>query len=155
MPNDELFQAICEAITEDGLKPREERRGLVPAMLDAVQPTLERLETERDGAYQERARLLAWLATLYPSATTPATDVDEPGWLLLYLTTPAGQLSWHIHPRDAHHFWHIEHLTAGHPRVRWDGHTTEQKYERIRQLTTSVSETDDRTMMQGTTGPGA
>lgn len=91
-------------------------------------------EAERDGAYRERAHLLAWLATHYPAVTTPAPDVDEPGWQLLYLTAPTGQLSWHIAPRDAELLAHVERVEPDDPRAQWDGHTTEEKYERIRQL---------------------
>jgi hypothetical protein len=92
------------------------------------------LTAERDGAYRERAHLLAWLATHYPAVIAPAPDVDEPGWQLLYLTAPTGQLSWHIAPRDASLFAHVAYVTTTHPRAQWDGHTTEQKYERIRRL---------------------
>lgn len=92
------------------------------------------VEAERDGVYRERAQLLAWLATLVPAVITPATDVDEPGWLLLYLHTAAGQLSWHIAPRDVELFAHVEHVPADDPRAQWDGHTTDEKYERIRGL---------------------
>lgn len=133
-----LYARLVDAIAEDGMKPHEERRGLAHAMLDTVQPELDRLTAERDGAYAERAQLLAWLAATNPAVTTPATDIAEPGWQILYLTTPAGQLSWHIHPRDTHLFWHVEHLTAGGQRTQWDGHTTEEKYQRIRQLIETV-----------------
>jgi DNA-binding CsgD family transcriptional regulator len=92
------------------------------------------LTAERDGAYRERAHLLAWLATHYPAVIAPAPDVDEPGWQLLYLTAPTGQLSWHIAPRDASLFAHVQRVTTTHPRAQWDGHTTEEKYERIRLL---------------------
>lgn len=61
---------------------------------------------ERDGAYRERAHLLAWLAALYPAVITPAPDTDEPGWHLLYLTPSGHQMSWHISPRDVALFAH-------------------------------------------------
>ena len=89
---------------------------------------------ERDGAYRERAHLVAWLAALYPSVITLAPDVDEPGWKLVFIDSPTGQLSWHISPRDDELFEHVERVTCDDPRARWDGHTTEQKYARIREL---------------------
>lgn len=92
------------------------------------------IEAERDGAYRERAQLLAWLATLVPSVITPAADVYEDGWRLLFLHTPQGQLSWHIHPRDVPLFDHVQQVPDGDPRGQWDGHTTEEKYGRIRAL---------------------
>lgn len=94
-----------------------------------------RAEVERDGAYRERAHLLAWLAALHPAVVAPAPDVDEPGWQLLYLDASGWQLSWHIAPRDADLFAHVEHVPAEDPRAQWDGHTTEEKYARIGRLT--------------------
>jgi len=93
-------------------------------------------EAERDGAYRERAQLLAWLATSHPAVLAPAPDVDEPGWQILYLTAGGHQLSWHIHPRDADLYGHVEQVPADDPRAQWDGHTTAEKYQRIHAITT-------------------
>ncbi|MFG2277553.1 hypothetical protein ACGFNQ_02545 [Streptomyces asoensis] len=89
---------------------------------------------ERDGAYGERAQLLAWLAALHPATTviTQSPDVDEDGWQLLYLVAGGWQMSWHIHPRDAHLFQHVTVVDVTDPRAQWDGHGTVQKYERMR-----------------------
>ncbi|MGW4728889.1 hypothetical protein ACWEQC_06860 [Streptomyces shenzhenensis] len=90
---------------------------------------------ERDGAYRERAQLLAWLAALHPSTAviTPAADVtDEDGWHLLYLVAGGWQMSWHIAPHDVPLFKHVTAVDTADPRVQWDGHGTEQKYERLR-----------------------
>ncbi|MCP9205531.1 hypothetical protein [Streptomyces cucumeris] len=95
----------------------------------------DRAEAERDAAYRERAHLLAWLAALHPAnaVITPAPDVDEPGWQLLYLLVGGWQMSWHIAPRDAELFAHVERVTADDPRAQWDGHSTTEKYDRIQQ----------------------
>jgi hypothetical protein len=95
----------------------------------------ETAEAERDGAYRERAHLTAWLATVHPAVITPATDIDEPGWQILYITAGGRQLSWHIHPQDADLYAHVEHVQPDDPRALWDGHTTEQKYAAIREMT--------------------
>lgn len=95
---------------------------------------------QRDGAYRERAQLLAWLAALHPAVLAPAPDVTEPGWQILYLTTLTGQASWHVHPSDAHLFPHVEQVTADDPRAKWDGHTTELKYARIATVTRMLAE---------------
>lgn len=42
-------------------------------------------------------------------------DPDEPEWPVMYIELPTGQVSWHMPQHDK----------------EWDGHTTEQKYERI------------------------
>ncbi|MFP3986921.1 hypothetical protein U9R90_05340 [Streptomyces sp. E11-3] len=91
-------------------------------------------EAERDGAYRERAHLVAWLACIYPAAVAPAPDIDEPGWQIAYLAASGWQLSWHISPRDSDLLTHLPHVAAEHPKAQWDGHTTEEKYERIRRL---------------------
>lgn len=93
-------------------------------------------EAERDQAYRERAQVLAWIASGLPSVVTPAPDVDEPGWLLLFLYPhPDAQLSWHIAPRDVALFADVEHVGPEDSRVQWDGHSSAEKYERIAWLT--------------------
>jgi hypothetical protein len=97
-------------------------------------------EAERDGAYRERAHLLAWLTTHYPAVMAPALDLDEAGWWLLYITAPTGQLSWHISPRDAGLLTHVQRVEPNDPRVKWDGHATEQKYERVMTLVADLAQ---------------
>ncbi|MDV5145902.1 hypothetical protein R1T08_17220 [Streptomyces sp. SBC-4] len=88
---------------------------------------------ERDGAYRERARLVALVAGGLAEQTVvaPATDVDEPGWQILYATLHGQQCAWHYSPRDADLIEHLEHVPADDPRAQWDGHTTAAKYEHI------------------------
>lgn len=103
---------------------------------------------ERDGAYRERAQLLAWLAAIHPAVRTLAPDTTEPGWQLLYLNpTTGGQMSWHIAPRDVELFDHVEYVPAGagDQRALWDGHTTETKYERIVELTSFLADVAEAT----------
>jgi hypothetical protein len=91
------------------------------------------LDEQLDGAYRERAHLVALLAAMTPRAViTPAEDVEEPGWQIIYLLIGGRQASWHIAPRDADLFEHVKHVDSLDPHTIWDGHTTEQKYDRIR-----------------------
>lgn len=113
---------------------------LADSVLQHVVPELERLSEERDGAYRERAQLLAEFATRYPAVLAPAPDIDEPGWTLLYVTLPTGQASWHQHPADYELFGHVERVQADDPRAQWDGHTTEEKYRRIADLVAQTPE---------------
>ncbi|WP_199566423.1 hypothetical protein [Streptomyces corynorhini] len=106
--------------------------------LAAAQAKTRTVEAERDGAYRERAHLVAWLAALHPAVIAPAPDVAEDGWHIVYITAGTWQMSWHIAPRDAALFADVEHVDADDPRAQWDGHTTEQKYDRIRQHTDAV-----------------
>jgi NAD(P)-dependent dehydrogenase (short-subunit alcohol dehydrogenase family) len=94
----------------------------------------------RDGAYRERAHLVAFLAAIYPAVIAPAADVDEPGWQLVYIDASGWQLSWHIAPADAELFQHVPRVPADHSVAQWDGHTTEQKYDRIRRVIAMITE---------------
>ena len=98
--------------------------------------TLAEMEARKDAAYLERNRVVAALAYVavrlgWPVAVT-RTSIE--GWSedwhsCIYIGLPTGQASWHFH--DSH-----AHLFDGLPRavVAWDGHTTEQKYERLAAL---------------------
>ncbi|WP_327358470.1 WDGH domain-containing protein [Streptomyces sp. NBC_01304] len=81
--------------------------------------------------YRERAVLVANLAARYPSGYA-YNDPAEPAWAVVYIHTPAGQMSWHIAAADfAEFFDHVPHT----PDVVWDGHDTDTKYERLQRLT--------------------
>jgi hypothetical protein len=102
---------------------------------------LDVLYDERDGAYRERAHLVALLAAMTDGAViTYAPDVDEPGWQIVYLTLGGRQASWHISPRDAELFTHVERVEYDDPRGHWDGHTTEEKYLGIAAWTAELAQ---------------
>ncbi|MFE2021328.1 hypothetical protein ACFW9O_25100 [Streptomyces sp. NPDC059499] len=101
------------------------------------QGDINRLEAERDGVYRERAHLVALLAALHPSHIGH-TDPDTPDWAVVIVETPAGQMSWHIAPRDMDLFTHVQPTNRVSP--GWDGHTTDEKYERVRQLIASTEQ---------------
>lgn len=92
----------------------------------------QRAGQETDSVYRERAHLIALLAALYPAVMTHVPDADEDGWGLVFLDLPTGQASWHIAPRDADLVQHVELVGQDDPRAQWDGHATEEKYDRIR-----------------------
>lgn len=83
--------------------------------------------------YRERAHLVAYLAAVYPSAL--GIDPDEPDWPVVYIETDAGQLSWHLAPDDLPLFAHVPRSAS----AAWDGHTTEQKYARLDNLTRAIA----------------
>ncbi|MFJ1657202.1 hypothetical protein [Streptomyces anthocyanicus] len=108
--------------------------------LKAVGEARHKAEQERDGAYGERAHLVALLAAMTDGAViAPAVDVAAPGWQIAYLAIGGRQASWHISPRDAGLFDDVEHVSADDPRAHWDGHSTEDKYARIRQHTRQLA----------------
>jgi hypothetical protein len=88
-----------------------------------------------DDVYRERARLVALVAALYPSVRAYA-DPHEPEWSVVYVDSPAGQLSWHIAERDVDLFEHVEFVPPNHSRAQWDGHDTKEKYARLAELIT-------------------
>jgi len=88
----------------------------------------------KDGAYSERNKLVAFLASLYPSSLERHPDEDtewEDDWRwVVYIDLPNGQASWHLHDSELSQFDGLPRLQG---RV-WEGHTTEQKYERLAAL---------------------
>jgi hypothetical protein len=90
-----------------------------------------KLEEQKDAAYEERNQLVAWLARCFPSGTK---KTEIPGWdpewhNCVYIDLPTGQVSWHYHDSEAWLFLGLPAYTGV-----WDGHSTEQKYERLAAL---------------------
>lgn len=97
-----------------------------------------RIEEIKNEAYAERNQILALLARMalrlgwqawvgqHPESDK-AWDAD---WrTTLFIESPKGQLSWHFHDSE-------RDLLAGLPRGPnlWDGHTTAEKYSRLREI---------------------
>lgn len=80
--------------------------------------------------YRERAHLVAFLTTLYPSVGS-YNDPEEPEYCVVYVESPVGQMSWHIHPDDMDLFEGLR-IVQSH---NWDGHTTEEKYRKLQNFT--------------------
>ncbi|MFE4527132.1 hypothetical protein ACFRMO_08030 [Streptomyces anulatus] len=86
-------------------------------------------ETKEPDVYTERAHLLAVVVALFGGVLS-YTDPLTPGWPVLYVESPAGQLSWHIHPDDVWLFDQVP-VVDDYP---WDRHSTATKYRRVRAL---------------------
>lgn len=89
---------------------------------------------ERDNAYRDRARVTAVLAGLWPSVIVRGADESCPRWWVLFVDSPAGQLSWHVHPNDRNLFTHVAEGDVS----PWDGHSSAIKAERLNQLSTGM-----------------
>lgn len=142
-PNDEWL-LICR-IKRDDAPVNESRDGadarfiaasreLVPALAAEVRAQRE----AKDGAYLERNKLVALLASLYPSGIK-RTAIE--GWSAdwhgcVYIDFPWGQASWHYHDSHAGLFEHLPPYAG-----EWDGHTTEAKYDAIVQASRAQRET--------------
>lgn len=91
--------------------------------------------------YEERNRLVAFLAAIFPSRRYAGEDPD---WPVVMVQVPgAGQCTWHYPAEQAHLFAHVQELSPhdmfGETWV-YDGHTTEEKYKRIRHGTLGVDD---------------
>ena len=88
------------------------------------------LGEKRLGAvYAERNMLVAALTKVWPSylALHPDDSSWDPEWrTTVFVMSPAGQLSWHIHDSEKYLFDHLELREND-----WDGHTTPEKYVRL------------------------
>lgn len=94
------------------------------------------LERQKDAAYSERNQVLALLGRM-AAALGWKTGVgyhliSDPTWekdwrTILFVELPTGQASWHFHDSE-------RHLLRGLPAYAeaWDGHSTPEKYERVR-----------------------
>jgi hypothetical protein len=111
---------------------------------------LAEVTAERDKAYRERAHLVAHLAACHP-----AQWADEGSdWPIVYVQTPAGQMSWHIARTDQDLFEHVRPIGDG-TAPQWDGHTTEVKYARLAELTRTVaSNLSDPLRAEAAAAPG-
>ena len=96
-------------------------------------------DAQLTAVYRERAALVAFLARQFPSYIT--TDSGTPDWPVVIIETPKGQMSWHIAREDMPLFNGTQIEASD--EVKWDGHTTEEKYERLQQLTQDAPLTFD------------
>lgn len=95
-----------------------------------LQDKLAAAEAATNGAYSERNKLVVALSKLF-SASIETPDVVEDGWnWVVIIDLPTGQVSWHIHDDEIPQFAHL----APHQGRAWDGHTAEEKYQRLKGL---------------------
>lgn len=98
---------------------------------DEQRAEIARLQEGKDAAYLERNQVVAALAKCFPSGVTRTAiegwDVEWHG--CIYIDLPTGQVSWHYHDSHAHLFEGLPPYTKP-----WDGHSTEEKYNRLAQI---------------------
>lgn len=86
--------------------------------------------TELEAVYAERNAVVlafAHMAELQGWEVGKILDPEEPEWPVLMIDTPAGQVSWHFKAED------MPETMPDYPGV-WDGHSTPEKYARLRDL---------------------
>lgn len=84
--------------------------------------------TSLDAAYRERDQLVAALSKIWPSRIGIDENESPDWWYVVYVDSPAGQLSWHIPTHERKEFFGHLSVDLG---ANWDGHTTEEKYRRL------------------------
>lgn len=104
--------------------------------IDKCSEAIAELTAQKDAAYAERDKclvLLALMAQRLGLTVGIGQHVDVPGvhwdydWRnILFIDLPAGQVSWHIHDSETAMFYFVG-AYAG----EWDGHTTDEKYQRV------------------------
>lgn len=104
-------------------------------MLDETE--YQKVVAQKDAAYKERNALVCLLSKLYPSWLERHNEADltwEDDWRwIVFMQLPTGQATWHIHDSEFALFDHlpVNKDKEGHG---WDGHTTEEKYQRISEV---------------------
>jgi hypothetical protein len=133
---DEVEKAISELLDEalcyrDGYGDARENAETIRSHIAALEAENKRLRDDLDGAYLERNRIVAALAASYPSGIKKtAIDGWDDAWHnCVYIDLPTGQASWHYHDREAKLFSNLPAYYGV-----WDGHTTEEKYQRLAAL---------------------
>lgn len=85
-------------------------------------------ESVDEAFYERNQAVFLLLATLQDRGHTVGYRVDEDeDWPIVFAGTPVGQMSWHV-PREELPDWLEE------KDVPWDGHTTEEKHERMQEF---------------------
>lgn len=83
-----------------------------------------------EALYSERAQcVLAFARAARATGCRIGFAVDPdagPTWPVLFVDLPTGQVSWHFTPADRSRADDVGEYSGA-----WDGHTTEQKYERL------------------------
>jgi hypothetical protein len=96
------------------------------------------LRIAKDGAYSERNACVAFMCkmahqlgwTAFRGLHDEADTAWERDWRhIVFILTPTGQLSWHIHDSELPLFAWLPRADGNH----WDGHVTAEKYERMRE----------------------
>lgn len=135
--DEELDRLLLEASpTREDLEIAKRDIAIIRLILE-----VRRIKKQKEGAYWERNRLVALLSALFPARLQrhPTNEEWEDDWRwVVFVDLPEGQASWHIHDSELMMF---SHLTKVRPEdaILWDGHTTEEKYERVRKSIYRVS----------------
>lgn len=103
---------------------------------------LETHESKLESVYNERSRCIALILKMAEQmgfkTGLAEHPVDDESWdadwtTIAVVILPCGQLTWHIPIWDRYLFNETRHFEDD--EYQWDGHTTEEKYNRMHSLT--------------------
>lgn len=121
-------------MTNDKIKKLYSKINRLYGMIRDIGERANQHQLDKDLAYRERNQLVATLSKLYPSCLGRHDENDVnwgKDWMnIVYIQLPTGQVSWHIKDTEMEFFAHLEQDL----KIKWDGHTTEQKYKRLNNL---------------------
>ena len=128
------IQAILD-MSDDEILADARARGIDPEQnAKECRALFERakLIADKNMAYTERDKCLVLMALMAQRlglkvgiGLDPKADTSE--WAsVLFIDLPAGQVSWHIHESETAWFYFVGAYGG-----QWDGHTTDEKYERV------------------------
>lgn len=109
--------------------------GKALAIREHLERQLAEMTARKDDAYEERNKVVAALAKVFPSgvARTAIEGWSEDWHGCVYIDLPTGQVSWHFHDSQAHLFADLPPYAG-----EWDGHDTPEKYRRVAALRQAV-----------------
>ena len=127
----EHYQYRLEGACKQLAMTEEQVMKLANQVLDA--------DASLNSVYRERNRLVALLSAMFPASIEEAElqegEKYNPEWAnVVIIDLPTGQASWYIPLIDLA-ILRFSHLPDRRGRRKWDGHTTEEKHERIEDLT--------------------
>lgn len=132
---DSIADLLVDGKTEDAATYRAILERILAQNRDAEE-NVAFLTKQKDGAYAERNKLVALFARFaldigWQCGVGRHVGEDwEDDWRhIVFIDTPVGQVSWHIHDSEAPIFYFLPGYTKP-----WDGHDTEEKYRRVLRL---------------------
>ncbi len=114
--------------------PEQSNDKFVRSLIDAfkeVEKYTDQLRSQKDQAYSERNKLLALICKMaiglgWKVERWIDEEEDDEWQNIVVVYLPTGQASWHIHSSELVCFEWI-----GLSPNKWDGHTIQEKYERV------------------------
>jgi len=152
-PSNVLLNTVAEAkgvedggdfaLARDWQWEAQTLRRLIDEEREQTRREHEEADAKLDAVYTERNALAVAFATAmqalgYRAGYGLDQDADA-DWPVLYVSTPAGQVSWHIPKAEAAH----SRIALGVYGQPWDGHSTELKYQRLASLNPCAACTAD------------